>query len=102
MVSVPCVTHCTTYKIIAAQVQKSVLHRIQSAVNDDRFVAVLLDESTDSGNVSQLSVHYRVVYCGKIVQMFGALIPLGISHTADAILKLLKDHLAGGRARRQI
>lgn len=68
---------------------------VSAALHDDRFIALLLDESTDAGNISQLVVHYRISHYGDVVQMFGALIPMGVSHNADAILTLVRQHLKG-------
>lgn len=70
-------------------------NEVRAALKDDRFISILLDESTDAGNISQLGITYRIAHFGNVTQLFAALIPMGVSHGADAILSLLRVHLKG-------
>lgn len=83
------------FQVISLQVQSRVQNDVAAALRDDRFISILLDESTDAGNISQLGITYRIAHFGEVTQMFAALIPMGISHAADAILTLVRAHLKG-------
>lgn len=58
---------------------------IQSQLKDQRFVAVLLDETKDVSNLEQLVVHYRISLRGDIKHIFGEMIALGVSQTGESI-----------------
>lgn len=70
---------------MADQIRKQNGHLIQEALENDRFVSFLLDETTDVSNIGQLVVHIRIALRGKLYHHFGEMIPLSTRKTAKAI-----------------
>ncbi len=70
---------------------------ITQAVAGQRFIGLLLDETTDSANICQLVVHYRFALYGKIYTSFGGMIPLGVKKDQETVTAAVEKYIQGKR-----
>jgi len=80
---------------MAESVIKTTRDTCEAAIKDDRFVALLIDETTDSALIAQLVVHYRTVHRGVLTQRFGTMLPLSEAQTGIAIRNIITKHMHG-------
>ena len=80
---------------IADQIRKENEKLVRDALSNERFIAFLLDETTDVSNVGQLVVHLRIALRGELYHRFGEMIPLSTRKTAQAILDHTNTYCEG-------
>lgn len=70
---------------------------VQQAIQERRFITLLLDETTDAANICQLVVHLRFSLHGNMYSFFGGMKPLGIKKDQKAITTSVEEFIKGMR-----
>ena len=71
---------------------------LREALSKQRFITLLLDETTDISNTAQLAVHIQFYLNGNFYSFFGQLLPLGAEQTTPAICKAVLGFLKGKKS----
>lgn len=94
----------TVFKGLSNSIQNDIIHSIAAVINNKMreeinaapFVAILLDESTDIANISQLSVILRYVYKSHVYERFLGFFDVsasrGAGQLAAFVINFLKEH----------
>lgn len=81
--------------MLSIQIEKEHEDFIKKVISEGRFVALLLDETTDCTNIAQLVVHLRIVYRGELRTFFYKMIELTGSQTSEALVRVVVNFLSG-------